>query len=512
MAEGNRCYIGAPRAVVLVWDDGEEMLLPVPAVCEGLTWLLAYKDCQFQWVSTDAPPEVEDAIHFAADGANLPWHGWSFPCACYDAASTTTWVAWESWDGAARVIRVAGYNHTTGYWTPITAAGVTPLVDDAHGPPATSLDHEGRLHIFFGSHGTDQLHSSTRWPADGPPGEGSMWAVRAPLAGEYSYPHPCLVGSTLYLFLRETITASTKMPLVLFKTTALADGVATWGSKETIVDFGADSRFYPGTAWVDGTDIHIVATRTAFSDPTVATDVYHFIYDTVTGDVRNTDGSVTIDVLDLPVDSTEADASFRVVDLTGTQSSYPTGCRDTSGNIHICYLDGDGSTWDLKHVVAAPGAAFGAPTTVTADVAMGAGPYITLVALAEGAVAVYYPEDEAGLWASGGNIARKVLLAGGSWGPATTILAATDFALNQPMPVRDAHADARVAFSEITQTDDDADAGDLKLYLYGDGGFIGYETEPEEVVTPADSGQELREDGTIELREDDTIELREEPA
>jgi hypothetical protein len=456
------------------------------------------------------------AVAFADTGCTFPWYGLAnYPTALHDSGTTTTWITWEAWDGATRFVYVTHYNHATGYWGPIQGAGVSPLTDDDHGTPALCLDHEGYLHMFHGSHGSAQRHSVTRVPIDESPGDASPWLIQPEITGTYSYPHPSLVGSSLYLFLRETDTLPSSRYLVLYKTSALADGVATWGSELTIVDFGASSRFYNSVNLVVGTDIHIVATMADGAD-TERTGVYYFVYDTTDGSVRNFDSTETVASGSLPIDLTLANSDFRLIDHGANRGDIPAFCLDTNGDPHIVYADGTGTgDYDLMHIMWT-GAAWSSPVTAaTVQCGTGVGiggtvETIALVARPGGAVELWYPLDPGSAWDRGGNMTRRVRSSGGTWGPEIAVADAGSYALGQPSAVRDGHADARVIFCEHTQVSS-TEAGDLELYLWGDGGFIAYEAEPAAVITTAADGKELREDSDDELREDSTFELREVP-
>lgn len=447
--------------------------------------------------------------YFANNGATTPWYGdANYPVATYHSASNTTWFAWEGWDGAARIAYVTSLDHSTGYWSPIIEACPTPLVDDSHGNPSICIDDEGHLHVFYGSHNSTQFHSSTRWDVTGAPGVGSLWALREPLVGEYTYPHPCLIGTNIHLLLRKTISASTKAPLVVFSTTALVAGLATWAAEKTLVDLGTDSRFYAGPAFVVGTDIHLVATRADYAD-TVREHLYYFIYDTVTGAVKNHDASVTVASGSLPVALAQANSDFRLFTHSGgnDDGGIPVFCFDTNGDPHVVFKDGAGSAYDIKHIKKTAGTWSSPVTVATAD---GHRTAFGLVPVSGARVEFWYVLDPGASWPlNNGNIVRKVRSSAGVWGNEHTVLTADTVGLADPSAVLNGHADARVVWSERAADDLDTSAGDLRTYVYGDGGLIPYLAEPAEVITTTADGNELREDGGIELREDGGIELRE---
>jgi hypothetical protein len=410
---------------------------------------------------------------FAIDGASQPClRTATYPAALYSGG--TTWVAWEAWNGSARVPTVAGYHNATGYWTDIEAVGVSPLVDDDHGTPAICMDDEGYLHVFYGNHNTAQQYSSTQYPAASP-GVGSLWAIREPIAGEYTYPHPVAVGSDIYLFVRKYDSGSTNYPLYLRKTATLAAGVATWNAHVELVDFGASTRFYMGTALKNGTDIWIVATKGAEPD-TLREHVYLFVYDTTTGAVKNHDGSFSTASGSLPVALASADTNYRLFTHSGgnNEGGAPSLCFDSNGDPHILFKDGSGNpngSYAVKHIMRS-GGSWTAPTTITTVDNRFNCP--TLVPLAGGKVEAWYPLDPLAAYDRFGNIVRQERSGGGTWGSEQTIIAAAAVGLGNPSTVLDGLASARVIYSEAINDATDAAAGDLKMYLYGSGGTIPY--------------------------------------
>lgn len=452
----------------------------------------------------------------AKNGATVPWIGGGLTSpAIHDAGLGITFMSWEAWTGVRSQL-VTSLDHATGYFSAIEGMGVSPLVNDDHGTPGIVLDHQGHLHGFYGAHGNlggNMRHSSTRWPWDGTPLPGSKWAVRAEVSGEYTYPRPIMVGSTMYLIMRGVDGGDdSNQPLTLRKTSALSDGVATWGSEEKLVDFGTDSRFYMGSALLNGTDIWIVACRSDGND-TTRKGVYLFILDTMDGSIRNYDGSTDTASGSLPINLTLANSDYRIFDHGSNRGDIPAACFDTSGDFHVVFLDGTGINFALKHVSVSSGVLSSPATIDTIKAATDVAGYVeatALVALAADEIELWYPEDEAEAWANGGNMTRRIRSAGGVWGAARTVLRARNKALARPTPVVNGIADARVAFCEIQQGSTDAMAGGLKIYLWGAKGFVRYRQAPATPPASAAAGVELAEDGDKELREDGNDELREE--
>lgn len=418
--------------------------------------------------------------------------------AFYDSTLGKTFVAWEAWAGGGRAEQVTALDHSTGYFSDIEGMGRSFLVDDDHGNPVIALDHENHLHAFYGAHVSDMRHSSTRWPWDGAALDGSKWEVRANIAGNHTYPHPVMVGSTMYLFIRD-YGATDNYSLGLMKTTALADGVATWGSNVSIVSFGNDTRVYQGTAVLVGTKIHFVCSKADGAD-TIREHVYYFVYDTVNGDLENHDGSVSTASGSLPVLLTAANASYRIFTHSGGNGGYiPVLAFDTNGDPFVAFSDGTGSTYSWKVMKRSAGA-WGSPETVGNTASRFSGSAIG--ALASGQMELF--------WRDGG-VKRKVRSSGGVWGAEQMILADESLNIGNINAVRNAHANARVTFAEEAADDTDATAatGSRRIYLWGDGGLIVYNQAPVSAINTTADGVELREDGFAELREDDSDELRE---
>jgi hypothetical protein len=443
---------------------------------------------------------VEAATNFVAnDGANQPNGGPAFGnAAVYDAGMT--WMAWEAWNGTTRVPTVTGYNHSTGFWRDKTVVGISALVDEDHGLPSICLDDEGHLHVFYGNHNTDQRHSSSIEPvAD----DSARWRVNADISGQYGYPHAVPVGTAIYLFLRKFDTD--RYNLFLRKTATLVAGVATWDSEIELVDFGANTRFYMGTAEANGTDIWIMATKGA--DPDTAREhVYLFVYDTTTGALKNHDGSFSVASGSLPMSLSDANTNCRLFEHTAGnhEGGSPALCFDTNGDPHVLFKDGTGTptgTFAVKHIMRSAGS-WTSPVTVATVTNRFNCP--VLVPLSGARVEAWYPLGASRF----GNMTRRERDSGGTWGLEINIQTAGSDGLGNPNMVLSGEAEARVIWSECLDVSTDAEAGGLRVYLFGSNGLIPYAAEAEDNSGAAD-GKQLREDGDDELREDNSFELRE---
>lgn len=411
---------------------------------------------------------------FATDGASQPFNNGINPVALFNSGSSTTWFGYDAVNVnvGQRMMHVTSYDHSSGGWGNIEAAGINPLVANEHGPPVLLVDHQGHRHAFGGSHNSDIRHSSTR--------TNGSWAFRGVIAGVYTYPHVAIVGSTIYLIMREA-SSTTRGKLVLRKTTWLDGGDAAWQPSDTVlVDLGADSHVYISDMIVHGSKLHMVGVR-ANGDKSVRKDVDYYVYDPATGNVENHDGSTVVLAANLPVDLTTANSDFRLVETVG-ESYVPTLCFDTNGDPHVVYSDGTrGGSFDLRHIVRVSGS-WSSPVTVDTTNAA-TYPFQALVPLSGGEVALYWEEDDAAAYPRGGNIARTIRSSGGTWGSPTTIKEPDRaYAVARPTQVRDGHNNAQIVFCEISATTDGTGTeDDLRSFAYGLGGFL---TRPTQGTTP----------------------------
>lgn len=408
--------------------------------------------------------------YFANIGATTPFGSQAvFPTALYDSSENITWIAYEAWSENVRIERITPYNHATGLYGEHRRIGVNTLTDDSHGTPSITKDHEGYLHAVFGSHDTPPTYSSTRTAITG--GLNPQWVRRGAFVANYTYPHLHAVGSNLFLLMRVD-TVTTRRKLVLTKTTALSAGVPTWAAASEIVDYGADSRFYIGNTWVVGTDIHIVSTMAAAAD-TARKGVYYYVYDTTTGSVSNFDGTTTVTSGSLPISLATANSDFRIVDHGSNRGDIPALSFDSSGNPHIVYVDGTGTSFSYKHIMH-NGSAWTSATTIGAvegQVGVGAVGAATVVSIGSDVIDVYYVQKSVGS-DFGGSIYRRQRSAAGAWSAPSLILQKGVTGFSGPSTVVSGDADIRVVMTERAPSDNDSDAGGVRMYALGDGGMI----------------------------------------
>lgn len=408
-------------------------------------------------------PEME----FSADAANYAFTGnANFPAGEYDATGQKTWMVRQAWDGTQRVVRIQYFDHVTGRYSRFYTVGVDPLVNDGHGVPAICIDHQGYIHVFFGSH-----NSPTKYRVSAFPRDPTLWITQPDIGTDTTYPHPMMVGTTMYLFLR----GNGARELHRYKTTALTGGVATWAAAKVIADF-AGGRFYMGATIPNGTNIHIIAAYSDAAD-TFRRDIYEIVIDTTDDSADNSDGSVSTAVGAQPISKATADASYIVVDQTTNITSGYGFCITADGKRHLAYVDDSGTApLDVKYKNFNAGAWSAAATvvSVSGDLAAGVGyrGELSLVNGAANAVELWFPDDPGAIWDRGGDMKRMIRDSGGAWGSVETIRVATGLGQARPSPIRNAHPDLRVMWTEEVDSELDADAGGLKTWAYGDSGML----------------------------------------
>lgn len=400
----------------------------------------------------------------AVDGASQPITGPGLsPSAFYDTTSDQTWVCWEAWTGGNRAVRVAVYDHATATWGRPYSVSHEGLTDDAHGAPAICMDADGYVHCFYGAHSSVIKYATTKAARDN-----SAWVKRTDIGSSHTYPHPVLVGSSLFLFVRGNSSQS----LYRYKASVTA-GVATWGAAKEVFQF-ASGRFYLGALVATGTSIHGIATYSDSGD-TFRRDIYHFVYDTTDDSVDNSTGSTSTAVGSQPISKATADSSYIVIDQTTDNTDVPGFCRTSDGRLHLAYLEGTGAPYNIRYVNFASGS-WSSPATVTtttgSTTSVGFKEVIELVPRADDSIDLWYPNDDTNAFTWGGDMKRMSRTSGGSWSGVTDVIDGATYGLARPTAVRDADPDLLVLFAETANDETDANAGGLKVYAHGAGGFI----------------------------------------
>lgn len=411
---------------------------------------------------------------FAASGGTQPWYANPVdPPHAYFADTDTTWFSWQATSpvgaGGARHARVLTLNNATGRKSAEFVAGLFGLTDDDHGVSALVRDNSGYVHIFYWPHSGNMRCASTLNPNDP-----SVWRENALISGTYTYAHVANVAGVIYLFMRDSTDLNNEK-LVLAKTTSITAGVPTFGAAVTIVDLSSDSRAYMGSLEVVGTDIHFVLTRANAAD-TVRKNVYYFVYDTVADQIRDFDSTVHVGTGGatgaFPVTLTQANASFKLFTHGGDpdETTTPGMCIDTLGHPHVIFSSSANAivAQHLWH----NGTAWQSPVAL-GDVSSEHA--VTIYPMASGKVAAVWAHDDDALWSPhGGNLYRAERVSGGSWTTAQKIATAdpTRHGLSIPIRIRNGTAKARIAFAEVQKTGAANEDGALRMFAWGDNGYV----------------------------------------
>lgn len=159
-----------------------------------------------------------------------------------------TFVAYQ---GVELAPEITAYDHEQQEWSPIVTIGPNRLMEvaynDTHGAPALTIDADGRLHVFWGSHGTPQQYARSLRP-----GNISAWELMPDLHPDLTYPQPMtMADGSIRVFARKGVWPN---PFLEFHST---DGGDTWSDPVEVIDFlpsGVYARFTPGA---DRKTVHV---------------------------------------------------------------------------------------------------------------------------------------------------------------------------------------------------------------------------------------------------------------
>lgn len=428
-----------------------------------------------------------DTAFLTATGCTAPNYGFATsPSSFYVSSTNTIWYFWEGWNGSVRWVLCKTRNLTTGVWSPVyLVTDANTLTDDDHGVPSGVEDADGYEHAFWGSHGGNFCHTTHTTNPNDP----SSWTVDADVPVNATYPKPSLVGSDIWLFIRETVTAGTagNNPLVYFKATPSSGAIASWGTKTTAITFDTGdpdgSRVYAGEFVKVGTELHFCVTFANGND-TYRQNVYYYIFDTVAETLTNFARTITIAKASFPVTLAQSNSSFllRNQTATGHITNIPALGFDSNGKAHIAYMDGPvGGPFNLYHAFGTLGSAF--PSSASDDL-VGAFPTndplhrfdeFDIIPLQGGAVDVAWVTDSGLGFARGGNISKRTW-SGSAFGTQTLVQQArAAYALDRIETTRYAPTNVsfpgRWTFSETTQ-DAITESGVLRKFAYGDSGYL----------------------------------------
>lgn len=416
--------------------------------------------------------------YFHALGGSQPWYAGSTQ---YHALhyNGKTYFAWETYDRTSdrRHTQIRAYTHATGLWGRVYTVGPASQVkDDDHGVPAMAVNADGRISIAWGNH-DGNFHLATMTNAE----DESHWTVLANtsgLVGRYTYPHMVLVGTTMYVLLRVDVPPGAEFAAgakyLAYRPITYSGATATIGAEVKIADFGNDSRWYQGNHLViAGPRIAQVCARADYND-TFRRDVYYYEVDIANGRLQAFGGATAA----FPVNRATMDSTFRVRETVApNELGVPSMVIDGSGKRHIVFAEGVEASANptIYHIVGDAGT-FAAPVVVFNNPNMSTladGP--RLIQEASDAIGMYYPIDPTASYTRGGRVARRVLPPGGSWGSEELVMSpdGSRWPIGQIGVVFNAHANARMVFTEAAETDaDSAGFPGKRAFVLGDAGFL----------------------------------------
>lgn len=217
---------------------------------------------------------------------------WSSNTSCtpigeYDPVSDRTFLAYT---GLERDLFVLYYDHSTDTMSTPVHVDVNPIPDmDVHNAPTLAIDHDGLIHVVWGSHNTPHRHAISDTARDI-----SSWTVSDIHAGTY----PKLVvldDGDILLFDRVGAGHGSTFPSHEYASVRRYSGGA-WGTATSIIDTtGTPESFSDAYLWFVSYAagiIHLtwtVARGTKHNDQKPA--MYHATYDPADGTLATIDGT-----------------------------------------------------------------------------------------------------------------------------------------------------------------------------------------------------------------------------
>jgi len=420
------------------------------------------------------PGDVADD-YFAAQGGTQPWYAGSTQ---YNALTTgnKTYVAWETYDRVAdkRFCQIRAFTHATSTWGRIYTVGkMGNIEDDDHGVPAMAVNADGRISIAYGNH-DGNLHFSTMTNAN----DETHWTTLTDgLVGRYTYPHLILISTTVYVLLRLDVQPGAEFAagakVLVYRPVTYAGAVATIGAEVRIGDMGNNSRWYQGNMLDVSSRAAQVCCRADYGD-TFRRDVYYYEVDFTNARLQSFSGATSA----FPVARATMDSTFRIRTTTAPAVlGIPAFQIDDISRTHIIF--GEGETNPIIYHIIGSSGVFDSPVSIFTNT--GASPLADgprLIDEANGKLGMYYPVDTGALYTRGGKIRRRLLINGGDtadWATEEVVMNedASRWPLGQIGLVFSGHQNARVIFTEISETDADSAATPWKrTFVLGDSGFL----------------------------------------
>jgi hypothetical protein len=423
---------------------------------------------------------VSEAFFFTASGATQPVYGSSTsPSAVYHNGKT--YVTWETYDRVAdkRWTAIRAYTHSSGTWGRIYNVGPHSEAsggdDDDHGVPSIAVNADGRLIVCWGDH-DGSFHLSTSTNVED---ESLFTTLTNGMVGAYTYPHLVLSGTTMYCMFRLNVapgaTYADGAKILVARPITWSGATATVAAEIEIANFGNDSRWYQGNAFLSNGRIVQGATRADYGD-TFRRDVYYYEIDFGNSRLQAFGGTTVV----FPVGRTDMDNTFRLrATSVGQVTQAPHTFLEAAGTrTHMLFPEGvnGGTDQTIYHFIGSSGT-FAAVVDTGANVTH-EGDSVRIISGANSSMEMWYPRDPSAA-ARGGNVYKRTLVSGGAanaWGAEQLIISfdATRFRFTQIADVFNADSSMRIIAWEGATDDLDASAFPGKRgYACGDSGTKG---------------------------------------
>ncbi len=210
-----------------------------------LVWAVLAGQAEAQYLFDDINTLMPSStLHFAEDGASSAINGINRPPAvCFN---NKTYITYQ---GVMNAAMITVYDHAKKEWGPIVRTGSSPLGDaDTHGAPAMLIDKKGYIHIFFGSHGREQVYVKSRNPEDI-----TDWVKMPPIHGSMTYPNAvALAGGEMVLIGRTG--GGHRSPWCEMNS---KDVGKTWSKMKAILDYRPNGIYAAVTVGPKNKTIHL---------------------------------------------------------------------------------------------------------------------------------------------------------------------------------------------------------------------------------------------------------------
>jgi hypothetical protein len=242
-----------------------------------------------EWVNGELLEDVATTKEVVAEAAP---HTVQPPyAATYHGATDRTYIAYL---GHQRDLYITYYDHAAAsFATPVEIFNY-PLSDsNNHGAPALAVDHDGRIHIVWGSHNSTHRHSRSDNPDDI-----SAWTTTS-ITTSGTYPNLDVDPATgdLYLLDRAGSGHGATFPTHEYGSIRISTDGTTWSAAASLVDTTgtpeAASDFYlRGAMFGDDGLLHFAwqVARGSSHDGT-RTNIYHAKYDPSVGNLYSANGT-----------------------------------------------------------------------------------------------------------------------------------------------------------------------------------------------------------------------------